>query len=441
MKVAWLTPFSAASAIGRYSKYAAEALAKHAEVDLLIFDREKLHQTSLKIVPISLIDFAAQLECYDIIVYNIGDNSNYHSAIFDTLRLHRGITIAHDVCLQNLFCGHYVAVKKAPLEYRSALQTLYGEQIANRIYSASASVEMWAKEDFATYHGSELFLPYCTGLITHSHYHMEKLLPLYSGPKAVIAFPNMNEFQPSTNPGTFSGYDADCFNILTVGNVNPNKCLDATLRAIAGSDVLRKNVCLISIGSLANEIYVQSLERLASELGIKRNLRLLGFVDHQELGEYYRHADAVVNLRYPALEGASASLAEQMLLGKATIVTDAGVYAEVPDNCVIKVRPDHSSEDTMAALEILIDKRALADEIGARAKAYAEQLYSRETYGKKLYEFLCSVEFTKPLESLIGRLTSEMRKMGITSDMHLGATLAEEIETLFYAYEKNATEE
>ena len=68
------------------------------------------------------------------------------------------------------------------------------------------------------------------------------------------------------------------------------------------------------------------------------------------LQDYLRDADVIASLRWPALEGASASAIEGMLAGKPVIVTDVGFYQTLADSCVLKVRSEHMVEDLAAHL-------------------------------------------------------------------------------------------
>lgn len=82
------------------------------------------------------------------------------------------------------------------------------------------------------------------------------------------------------------------------------------------------------IGAVEPEV-MSSLSALAARLGV--NLVISGEVDDNELERAFTESDVISCLRWPALEAASASAIEVLMLyGKAVIVTDTGFYADIP---------------------------------------------------------------------------------------------------------------
>ena len=430
MKVAWLTPFHEKSAIGRYSKYAAEALSKWCDVDILTFHTENLHDTKLDVVYFDNGSADELLAGYDIAVYNMGDYTAYHAPIFEASVRNPGVFIIHDATLHNFMRGYYEERDKNLNEYIRVITKLYGEPAAYMLLEAANSVETWYQLDLTLFSMSELLLPHACGIVVHSEYHKAKIKPMYQGPLDVIPLVDMSEFRLEEG-ALFGGYPEDKLNILTVGNVNYNKRVHSLLDAIASSDLLRKKVCYTCIGSLENKPYIDMLNDKITKSNLSKNVRLLGFVPHNELAQYYMHADVISNLRYPAFEGSSASLQEQMLMGKSVLVSDTGVYAEMPDDCVFKINPENEAAELKSILEKLVGDPLILAAYGEKAKAKAQELFSRENYGRKLYDFLQRVRFTLPLQRLTDRICAELVVMEVSPDMALRANVSNEIESLF----------
>jgi hypothetical protein len=73
--------------------------------------------------------------------------------------------------------------------------------------------------------------------------------------------------------------------------------------------------------------------------------------------------------------------------GKATVVYDKGVYAEMPDDCVRKV-PVNDRDSLASALRALALDGEDAARMGARAKAFVDDAFSLARYVEQLLQFL-----------------------------------------------------
>jgi glycosyltransferase involved in cell wall biosynthesis len=169
------------------------------------------------------------------------------------------------------------------------------------------------------------------------------------------------------------------------------------------------------IGETNNEFYLKRILRKLKKEKLGRNFKLIGYVDDNKLTAYYNGADIICNLRYPAIEGASASLQEQLLQGKTVIVADTGVYSEVPDDCVIKIDPNHMKESLQEKLTILIKDKGLAKRMGQNAAAFAKEEYKAEKYTARIIEFMNKLIFIEPLDNTLGKIKRELEAMGLNT--------------------------
>ncbi len=147
-----------------------------------------------------------------------------------------------------------------------------------------------------------------------------------------------------------------------------------------------------------------------------------------------------VNLRFPSIEGASASLVEEMLHGKAVIVTNTGFYSELPDDCVMKMRTEDEQHDLTWALRRLITDGGTRQALGSRARKFAEQYFRPELYAKEFLKFAWEVRHAKPMLDLADRLASELKHMGVTPEMQIVDTVSRECEQLFGAEPERGSE-
>ena len=134
------------------------------------------------------------------------------------------------------------------------------------------------------------------------------------------------------------------------------------------------------------------------------------------------------------MEGASASVIEEMLFSKAVIVSDTGFYAELPDTCVVKVTP-RAQGDLVNALGRLTSESGQAERkrLGLAAGQYARNEFSPQHYAMQALEFAEEVRSARPLLALTDKLGAECNRIGIAADMQIIERLGIELNELFNA--------
>lgn len=432
VNIAWFTPFNKKSAIGNYSKHATEALSKFDNVDIYVYEdacieEESLFETNLCVKKYSSPDIADDLGQYDVCVYNMGNYAAYHSVIYEVMQRHAGIVIAHDICMQDFAIEHYCGKKGSIQLYRDSLVKEYGEPVADQVMRALASPEEWKKLDVVKYNMLGMIVGEALGVIVHSHYHKNYIEEHYKGPVLVTPLLSMNQWHDSEREMVSENKD-NKLNILTVGMVNPNKHIDLVIGAIAESEELKKRIKYVVIGSLAAKEYVEKLKKMIEENHLEDVVVLKGYMDDDEMGKYYHNADLVINLRYPAFEGGSASLVEQMTDGKCVIATDTGVYAEMPDECICKISPAKMREELKEKLLELCENEEKVNQYEENAKKYAESNFSRTVYGKRVHDFVEEVVFSLPIYEII-RDTGE--SLQCLKGTYMDEKISNEIDALF----------
>jgi glycosyltransferase involved in cell wall biosynthesis len=172
--------------------------------------------------------------------------------------------------------------------------------------------------------------------------------------------------------------------------------------------------------------YGEKLLALRDHLGLRDQVRFTGYASDHLLQSYLAHADFCVNLRLPAMEGGSASCAEQMLYGKAIIVTDTGVYRDFPGYCVWKTRPESESADLDRAMRTLTANAELRRRLADAAWHHAEKNFAPAAYANSVLAFCTLLTQSRPATDLIDEAARELRRMGVTPDMAVVATVARE---------------
>jgi glycosyltransferase involved in cell wall biosynthesis len=433
VKIAWFTPFSSKSAIGRCSAGIVEELAKLAQVDVLCFDSDETHSTNVTLRKFTSPAAVTEdiLAEYDIAIYNFGNYLPFHGDIIEVSRRHPGIAVLHDFVMHHLFAGYYLQHLKAETLYVQAMERLYGRRGKRAAVDSlsSAGPRVWETDAVVSYPLFELVTGTARGVITHSEFLKKRVEDSFVGPVCKISLPYTIDRQSPLMSRQDLGVSEKDLLIVTVGHANRNKRIISAIEAIGQLDRSEHSIQYVIAGPCARD-YRRELKSAIAQNGLEGAVRIAGEVSDQELRSYLSHADICINLRWPAIEGASASAIEEMLFGKPLIVGNVGFYAELPEDSVVRIDPQ-SMEQLRDALARLASSAEERTRLGAAAREYAEGEFRSDSYARQLIAFLGAVQGARPLLDLTDTLARQLDHMGISADMQIVDDLAGELDTLF----------
>lgn len=438
MRIAWFTPFSDDSAIGKYSQSITNELVKYCEVEIWTSKGDKsLHETSLKIFYYHSNDnLSERLRGYDFIVYNIGNNLIFHKDIYEAALKTPGIVILHDFVMQHFFAAyfHHKGDKNSYIETMEWFYGASGRQAALDSVKAKRT-PVWETDDVLKYPLFEKAIEGALGVIAHSKFHAEKVREKFLGPVGVIYHP-FYSYGDTLAKSNISRFDLaipqDKILIVSVGHVNPNKRIDKVINVLGRHKDIAEKALYVIIGPYNHKQYYSTLQSLIESYNLQDIVRFLGYQSDDVLYAYLKNADIVVNLRYPTTEGAPWSLVEQMYFSKAIVVNNTGFYAEIPDGSVIKIDVGEREEQDLAdALQSLSGDERLRREIGMKAKQFASENFTPQKYCERFISFLNTVKGSLPVINLVDTIGSELCMMGVTEDSPLIDAVAKEIYAMF----------
>jgi glycosyltransferase involved in cell wall biosynthesis len=433
MRIAWCTPFGVRSSIGRVSRQVVERLRKSAEVDIWYPHTPEPLETSapcngkLTGGPAD----AARLAAYDLAVYSFGNHVG-HSEIFEASRRTPGVAILHDIVMQGFFATCYLSKPERRDRYAAAMRRWYGAPGVR-----AARDIMGDRQDFLRSPGVldfPLFEEAIAGsyaVVTHSRFAEERVRAVFPGVVRRLALPHVTTERSYGGSRKQSQIPDGRLLALTVGDVNPNKRVHVVLEALRSDPTLAARIYYVVIGSLPPDYGHELLQRV-NDYGLEKTVRLAGHLPDEALASYLAQADFCVTLRHPTTEAASASAIEQLAYGKAAIVTASGFYRELPDECVLKVRPERELEDLREALSRLAHDSTLRRDLGRRAHAYAEKTFRADRYADGFLELAGEILDAKPLFAFTDRLGRELARMGLSPNESLVKTVADLAGGLFH---------
>ncbi len=374
MKLAVFSPLPPSrSEIGNNVVPVARALAGMADLTLWT-DQAEVGPEVAEIAPVQRyaageIDYA-RLNDADAVVYAIGNNADFHRAIFDVARTTPGVMVLHDTRLQH-FLARYGETEGADrMYYFDTMRRSYGPQ---------------AERDARAYHAGEIGLDVLVtrypmtaavadvGLCTVVHNEAEQRIlagqtwwPVHYLPLAHPVGPVLDNI-----PGNGT------LRLVVFGFMGANRRLPSILEALAG--LWEETIELDIYGQLDDRWKV---DELVARYGLQDRVRCHGFVD--DLSGALRRADLAINLRYPSMGEASASQLRIWDAGLPALVTRTGWYAGLPDDAVFFVEPDDEVGTLRKHLRAACRDLAPFRRAGQRGRAILEQRHRPEDYARGL---------------------------------------------------------
>lgn len=434
MKIAWFTPFSENSAIGRYSRSITSELIKNCDVDIWTSESDKrLHETNLKILYYnSNDDLSKRLEGYDFVIYNVGNNLEFHKDIYETSSRVKGIVILHDFIMQHFFAAYYFRLgnKQAYVDEMERLYGIRGRDIALDSINNKRK-PLWETDEVLEYPFFEKAIEGAIAVVVHSQFHADKVRQKFPGHVDVIYHPfySYSEMAAESHIKKYDlGIPEDKMLIVSIGHVNPNKRIDKVISILGEHKDIAEKVLYLIIGPYNHRQYYSQLQSLIERYNLQNIVKFLGYQPDDVLYAYLKNADILINLRYPNTEGASWSLIEQMHFSRAIVVNNTGFYAEIPSDCVIKIDLGEREEGDLAnALKSLSSSESLRREIGMRAKQFASENFTSQKYCEGFIKFLNIVKGWLPIINLVDKIGSELSVMGVKDDSPIVDVVSKEI--------------
>lgn len=380
MRINWFSPLPPARTdIGHYTARILPALA--ARMQVVLWTATPLVQVPrLPGVTVRQIATAtpAALHAADATFYNLGNNALFHAEILDWARRVPGIVVLHDADIQHLLVYDMVERRGDGAGYIATMTELHGAE-----GEALARARLKGADVLDRLHDFPLLSPALTktmGVVCHSRVAKARVDAL-DVPTALLDLP----FAPSPLEDRAARAPGAPIRLVQFGYLGPNRSIHKVLAALAewrGAHPDRADAVRFDVyGQLwpGNDVAAR-----IADLRLEEVVRLHGFVDEADLDAAIAGADLVLNMRYPTLGEASGSQMRIWNAGVASLVTDAGWFAELPDDTVIKVAPGSEGEALAEALSRLgADPESLV-EIGAAGRRRLEARHTPETYAEAI---------------------------------------------------------
>jgi glycosyltransferase involved in cell wall biosynthesis len=342
--------------------------------------------------------FDAHAGDYQRVVYHFG-NSNAHRYMFGLLQRHPGIVVLHDFFLSGVLNAMEMDDTASQVFQRTLFESHgYSALVEQRKIGHDPSV--WA------YPTNKNVLDRAAGVIVHSAFS-RRLAEQWYGPGTAEHWRTLPLIRGLDGDATVTerraaararlGLEPDDFLICSFGMLGPIKLNDRLLDAFLASPLAANPRCrLVFVGENDPEKYGARVLRKI-ETGPKDRISITGFVSAADYALYLDACDAAVQLRRQTRGETSASVLDCLLHGAPTIINAHGSNADLPDDILIMLPDDCSSEDLAAALLELHDSPARRATLSARGREYIEREHAPARVGALFHEAIEQLTNASPL--------------------------------------------
>ena len=387
-RVAYVSPLPPQrSGVADYSYRLLEALSAYCDVDAFVDTLlgDQHAPPGVRLAAVSHFDIVERLRGgYDRLLICLG-NSEHHVASLALLRRRGGVVLAHDVRLTGLYGS--IPQQRPELDRRPFAQVLT-EMYSGGLPKAILQVGALDPSD-AHAHGifmAREAIAAADRFVVNSHYaaHLARSdaapADRHKVEVAPFAFPSPEEFEAPTKSG------AELV-IATFGVVAPVKQTEKVLEAFAVVAEAHPDAVLRVAGPPAGPGDYDHLRARAAELGLLNRVQLLGHVDQAEFRRLVTGTTIAVQLRAISMGESPASVGDCLAAGVPTIVSAVGAARELPDEAVVKVRPDVRADELGRMLLALAEDQPRQAALGRAGRALASER-SFERVAKFIYERL-----------------------------------------------------
>ena len=408
MKWNWFCPLPPAkSGIADYAAKILPFFGAHAEITLWTDQKEwepsVAHHGQVRRYDPASVSWS-ELNRTDLNIYHIGNNPNFHGAIWQVARNCPGLVVLHEPTLHHFFGTLYRDHWNERSVYLELMQHYYGKvglEAAVAFFDRGFSIEFMAEHFPLTWHALEN----AVGVVVHSYKVFSELKATERLPAAYIPLP-----YPPKDFARRSGKLSrnDVIHIVLFGFLGRNRRLEPILRAIANLKD-RNRIRLAICGTVLD---LKETSALIDSLNLGEIVSLRGFLSDEDLDQMLARSDMALNLRYPSMGEASLSQLRIWEHALPAMVTRVGWYATLPEDVVCFVRPEHEIEDIQKHLNALLDDPGNFERMGRRGRALLESNHAPVVYARTLSEFATAIHHSTiisvdRLADRVGTITGE----------------------------------
>lgn len=413
MRLAYFSPLGPQrSGIADYSDELLPHLAAGAEIDLFVDGFAPANPSVRGRFP--FYDYRAapaeleRLGGYDAVVYQMGNDHRYHAGIYEAARSVPGVVVLHDFALQNFFIG--LARERGDMNvYLDELGACHGARaraeaettLARGAAPAQCSQPLAFPLNCRLARGAE-------GIIVHSRWSRARLARVAPATPCALVQHHVLPEAPTEKGFAVRGGGRGV-EIASFGHVTTGKGIGRVLRAL---EALKGEHEFHF--TLVGQPDGFDVRELIEAHNLNDLVTVTGYVPLGEFKARLAATDIAVNLRENTVGETSGGVCRAMAAGVPTVVSNVGWFAELPDDCVVKIDAGEAGDAQLRAfLSRLIADRSLRRRIGANARRRALSEHAIEKSAAGYLEFIREVVAQRGRRRFITGVADTLARCGV----------------------------
>ncbi len=395
MGVAFLSPLPPqSSGIADYSAELLPHLARHVDLEVFTERPEESRQVVSRDLPLAGYgDFERRAGSFDLALYQLGNNADFHGPIYDLSVRHPGVVVLHEYMLHHLIQGLSLS-RGNSARYVDEMRYCYGEtgeKAGRRLLDAGLPIDVWRYPLF------ERVVDRSLGILAHNESTRRRVLA--SRPDTLIevvphhlALDQLGAADPAGLRTRFE-IPEDAFLVASFGFMTPHKRLEVSLAAFAEFHREHPDSRYLLAGDVSPYYDLDAL--VGGERGA--GVVVTGRLELPDLLAAMQACDVAVNLRYPTGGETSGTLMRLLGLGVPVVVSDHGSFAEVPEGCCVKLEIGELEVTLLVEyLRRLACDAGLARQLGQNARRYMSEAHTLQGSAAGYAAFLTRVAERRP---------------------------------------------
>ena len=375
------------SGISDYSTVLVKALDSKFNITLFtdnyVIDEGKLTKYPVVKYGVDDVDF----DKFDYILYNIGNNPEYHSYIYEAAIRHPGMIIMHDLVLYYLFVGYY----QKKNELYSSLYSKLGQDVFRQIkeeVKENGSNLLEQKHLASLYPMNRELIQSGNKIMVHSEFARNRIINTgWIDTKKIKHINLIQQIDDDTEDAILDrtkifrkyGIPENAVVIASFGYIAETKMNMEVCKAVKQiSKTVKTPICYVMVGE-GNYVDKEIDEK---------NIFKTGYVELKEFNNFIQYSDIIVNLRNPSMGETSGAMLRILQLGKCCVTNNGGWFSEIPDTCVCKIDVENVEAELKKTLSELITNKKRREIVGINAKEYIQDNYNAHKITQEIWDFV-----------------------------------------------------
>jgi glycosyltransferase involved in cell wall biosynthesis len=372
----------------------------------------------------------AELRKADVTVYNFGNDQRFHAGIWQVSQRYPGVVALHDARLHHMFLGAFRHRWNDRDGYVRLLEKYYGPSVheaARDSWQGTIDTDAMAIRWPLT----EAAVDNALVVIVHNGAVARQVREYGHRPVRYVPLPHApvsprQSRRPPTPP----------YRLLIFGHLGTNRRVESLLQAwgeLPERDQFRLDI--------AGEPWNRSeLMTLIRKHNLYRHVFVHGFVSDAKLDTLLDRADLGINLRFPTMGEASASLLRMWAHALPAMVTRVGWYAALPQGSVVSVRQDHEIADIQLHLRRFAKNPQEFLSIGFLGHQHVIKRHTPDKFAAALHQLTTELnhqQLARSIHRLAGTVAGEIAGWELPQNCGgFTARVADHLQQLFGETEK-----